>query len=325
MSTPDVFHTDALGLLLQAANRIRASNLRVRADSSGVHFFDRRSGLNVLFDEVTVPPVHHARAPRFVSMALTNACDLSCAFCYAPKHPARLSTRDVLRWATELDANGCLGLGFGGGEPTLHPRFALLCEKITAETRLAVSFTTHGHHLSDDLARDLTGVISFLRVSMDGIGDTYSRIRDRPFSAFRKKLDIARSIAPFGINYVVNPDTLPDLEAAISFAVDHGAFEVLLLPQHDIFLRRPRDSHLFDRLVDLVRRNTRCRLALSDTTSLPGVPIADPFRDADSLTAYAHVDASGHLRPSSFSPLSAKLSTTVTNALNHLRTNGAKR
>jgi hypothetical protein len=51
--------------------------LKVRTGPDGVHLFDRNSGLNVLFDEALVPKHRWSRAPRQVSIALTNACDLA--------------------------------------------------------------------------------------------------------------------------------------------------------------------------------------------------------------------------------------------------------
>jgi sulfatase maturation enzyme AslB (radical SAM superfamily) len=69
--------------------------LKVRCDRIGVQAFDRRTGLNVLFDEVAVPEQEWAQAPRHLAIALTNACDLHCPYCYAPKHrAARRSTRE---------------------------------------------------------------------------------------------------------------------------------------------------------------------------------------------------------------------------------------
>ena len=177
--------------------------MKVRRDANGVHLFDRRSGLNVLLDEIEVPLHERAWAPRFVSIALTNACDLQCRFCYAPKHVARLDVDAVVAWAIELDEGGCLGLGFGGGEPTLHSDFAELCRRVTNETQLAVSFTTHGHRITEELARQLKGAVHFVRVSMDGIGGTYERIRGRSFATLLDKLRLVHAIAPFGINYVV--------------------------------------------------------------------------------------------------------------------------
>src|SRR3954466_16303719 len=101
--------------------------IRWRAGPSGIHLFDRRTGLNCLFDEVRVPPERWAAAPRHVALALTNAGDLACAHCYAPKPPAILAPDKVYRWLAELDTIGCLGVGFGGGEPTLHPGFPDFC------------------------------------------------------------------------------------------------------------------------------------------------------------------------------------------------------
>jgi MoaA/NifB/PqqE/SkfB family radical SAM enzyme len=188
--------------------------MKIRFDANGAHLFDRRSGMNALLDNLALPPSVWQPMPRFVSIALTNACDLACLFCYAPKHRANLSLERVVSWAHELDRGGCLGIGFGGGEPTLYPRFSTLCKRITEETELAVSFTTHGHHLTKELAAELSGNVHFMRVSMDGVRDTYTSIRGRPFAELLEKLDVAKTIAPFGINYVVNSDTVACLDEA---------------------------------------------------------------------------------------------------------------
>ena len=104
---------------------------KIRRCGAGLHLFDRVSGLNVLLDEVDVPAAQQSLAPRYLSIALTNACELRCAYCYAPKHAAALDADRVVAWAVEFDRAGCLGIGFGGGEPTTHPRFAQLCAQIT--------------------------------------------------------------------------------------------------------------------------------------------------------------------------------------------------
>jgi hypothetical protein len=51
---------------------------KVRLSEAGVHLFDRVTGLNVLLDEVTVPAAQFSRAPRYLSVALTNVCELRC-------------------------------------------------------------------------------------------------------------------------------------------------------------------------------------------------------------------------------------------------------
>src|ERR1700675_1760433 len=102
--------------------------IKIRTGPSGVHLFCRKTGLNVLCDEVRVPEILWASAPRQISVALTNRCDLTCRYCYAPKGRATLNFEQLTTWLCELDSNGCLGVGFGGGEPTLYRRFAELCQ-----------------------------------------------------------------------------------------------------------------------------------------------------------------------------------------------------
>ncbi len=42
-----------------------------------MHFFNRKTGINVLVDEFKPPFSLWSTAPRQVSIALTNACDLT--------------------------------------------------------------------------------------------------------------------------------------------------------------------------------------------------------------------------------------------------------
>ena len=64
-----------------------SSHIKVRSGPAGIQLFNRVTGLNILLDEIEIPPESWASAPRHVSIALTNACDLACPYCYAPKAP----------------------------------------------------------------------------------------------------------------------------------------------------------------------------------------------------------------------------------------------
>src|SRR5262249_34003136 len=133
------------------------SAVKIRAGSGGIHFFNRENGINILLEDVDIPKHLWSTAPRQVSIALTNRCDLKCPYCYAPKNNALLKTSAVIGWLQELDANGCLGVGFGGGEPTLFPDFSALCHSGATQTQLAITFTTHAHKLNDVVCRELRG------------------------------------------------------------------------------------------------------------------------------------------------------------------------
>jgi MoaA/NifB/PqqE/SkfB family radical SAM enzyme len=263
--------------------------------------------MNILVDDVRVPPVLWAQAPRQVSIALTNVCDLACSYCFAPKTPAWLDVEQVVNWLDELDANDCLGIGFGGGEPTLHRCLPELCRYATENTALAVSLTTHAHHLDDAFAAALAGNVHFVRVSMDGVGVTYEALRGRSFATFRKRLETVRNLSSFGINYVVNSCTLLDLDAAVALAAETGAAEFLLLPEHAVKGRGGidnRTAQAFRRWV--IRYAGPVRLTVSETDA-GGLPFCDPLARETGLRAFAHIDALGILKRSSYDSAGASI------------------
>ncbi|MEQ1144427.1 radical SAM protein [Acinetobacter soli] len=172
--------------------------MKKRIGPDGIHFFDRFTGLNILIDEVIPPENDWSKAPRQVSVALTNVCDLHCEFCYAPKVKASLQLDQLKRWIKELDQLGTLGIGFGGGEPTLYPHFSEICKYTANETELAVTFTTHGHRLTDTLLSNLKGNVHFIRISIDGVGQTYEGFRGRKFDRLIERIERAREISSLG-------------------------------------------------------------------------------------------------------------------------------
>lgn len=276
------------------------SSAKIRLGPTGLHYFNRNSGLNVLFDEVRLPEKCWHAAPRQISIALTNTCDLACTYCYAPKHHAILNYDCLRDWLLEFDHHGTFGVGFGGGEPTLHPRFAEICGFISNQTRLAVTFTTHGHHLQLKLLSRLEGNVHFVRLSMDGVGATYERLRGRNFSTFTTKVRNVSSIAPFGINFVINTDTIGELDPALAFAHAHGAREFLLLPEQPTEGRSGISPSEIDQLqawVHTYRGDVRLVVSKAGAESLG---ICDPCGFETELRAYAHISASGQLQRTSF-------------------------
>ena len=279
---------------------VRSCAVRVRFGPAGIHVFDRVSGLNVLLDEVIPDRGLWTTAPRQVSFALTNTCDLACSHCYAPKSFAALTFESVTAWLSELDLAGTVGIGFGGGEPTLHRRFADLCCYAATETRVAVTFTTHGHHLTDSLLQRLQGFVHFVRVSVDGVNATYEAVRQRSFRALRERLYRLREVAPFGINFVVNSQTCQDLDAGVVFAEDAGAAEFLLLPEQPVNGRGGISPAAAVMMREWTRRyNGPVRLTIS-ARGAEGIATCDPFAREPDLRGYAHVDANGILKRSSY-------------------------
>jgi MoaA/NifB/PqqE/SkfB family radical SAM enzyme len=205
--------------------------VKIRKEARGIHVYDRVTGVHVLVDERPVPVEECDEGPAVLSVALTNACDLECDFCYAPKTPHALGAADVLDWCVQADKLGTLEVAFGGGEPTLYRPLAELCRTIWSSTGLGISITSHGHHLSRGLVDRLTGTISVLRVSVDAPEPTYSAIRGRSFERVEQNLEYVRGRIPFGINTVVNDQTVSALEPLAARIMEWGATDWLLLPE----------------------------------------------------------------------------------------------
>ena len=274
--------------------------MQIRLGPAGVHFFDRRTGLNFLAEGPDLSPASWSLAPRNVSVALTNACDLHCPYCYAPKESAAVEAGELVAWIDELDANGCLGIGFGGGEPTLHRDLAFLCEYVTRQTGMAASLTTHGHFLDSRRTHALEGNVHFIRLSMDGVGSTYEALRGRSFASFLACAEVAASIAPIGLNFVVNAATVVDLDRAVLVASRLGACQFLLLPERPVANRPGIDSATMQKLHQWVNEYSGdVPLGVSDT-SAGGFPTCDPLAVETGLRAYAHIDAHGNIKNSSY-------------------------
>lgn len=297
--------------------------VRFRRDPIGIHFFCRDTGLNVLFDEARVVHGEWSIAPRHVSIALGNACDFKCPYCYAPKNAGRIEADQAIAWAEELDSLDCLGLGFGGGEPTLHKDLAVICREVSARTALSVSLTTHGHHFDRKLSDALAGHVHMIRVSMDGMHDVYEANRGHSFAKLQARIPVIRDTARFGVNYLVNSGTVAGLTQAAEFAFGEGASEMLLLPEVSPSGTLDLDEVVLNQLEEWIADNhATFRLAISEigTTRVrgPWLPIR---QDEYPCRELMHIDAGGRLHPDAFSERFVQISDfkTMADAINAMR------
>ena len=156
---------------------------------------------------------------------------------------------------------------------------------------------------------------------MDGVGDTYESLRGRSFAALLSRLEIVRTLAPFGINFVVNRRTLPDLDTATSLAAGVGAAEFLLLPEQPVRGRGGIDDRTvrsLHRWVSLYRGTVPLAVSVAGAD---GLPVCNPLERESGLRAYAHIDASGILKRSSYDIDGVTIgSEGVIQAMNVLRT-----
>jgi len=204
--------------------------MKVRVESQGIHYYCRRTGTHILFDEIKTNPSLYSKATRTISIAITDECDFSCAYCYVNLKDRYLPKEVIITLCKQLDYFGTFDVALGGGEPTLHPELVEICKRIWTETQLGISITTHGHNLSKNLVEDIRKYTSFIRVSIDGKEPVYSQLRKKAFSNLEPNLKILKDAIPFGINTVVNKLTVNHLDDVKSIFEEYGAFELLLLP-----------------------------------------------------------------------------------------------
>jgi hypothetical protein len=135
---------------------------------------------------------------------------------------------------------------------------------------------------------------------MDGVGATYESLRGKPFAALRSHIDYIRQLAPFGINFVVNKSTLPDIDRAVDFAAEVGATEFLLLPEQAVNGVGGIDPATFWTLRIWIKNyHGPLPLAISEVDAGDD-PIYVRVTNEKGLQAYAHIDATGTLKRSSY-------------------------
>lgn len=180
--------------------------------------FDRDTGLNRLY--VGEETTHFKQvAPRTIQLALTNACDKSCSFCYRPaKARSQWTYDEVLEFFRFCDGWGVVEIALGGGEPTLFPRFSELLRDIWNQTAICPNITTHGLGLTDRLLGELHGHYGQIQLSVYDEDPTYSTIER-----------LVRASARFGLNYLMTPSRVRTLEADVQRFVDAGVADFLFL------------------------------------------------------------------------------------------------
>ena len=272
--------------------------MKIRATPQGYLAFDRRSGLNVLIDEVV--PEKHSAAPAMVSFSLTNRCNLLCPHCFVAKGRSYLPFSLLAKWLVELDENGCLEVGFGGGEPLLHPDFSTICDFAHSRTGMACTITTNGTLLSEEMVESIRGNVDFCRISMDGWGEVHERSRGVPFDSLVSTIGNVTGRLRVGINYLVNDETVGDLERVVHLLASLSVEELLLLPE----IGARGENLLSESGISFLRRwvasyGGPLRLRGSEHTCAEILPSILPPGDKD-LFRYVHVDANGIMKPDSF-------------------------
>lgn len=273
--------------------------MKMRIEPEGIHYYCRKSGTHILFDEIKTASSNFSIAPRTMSIAITNECDFSCSYCYVNLQDQYLAKERIIEYCKQLDKLGTFDIAFGGGEPTLHPDLPYICKTLWNETGLGISITTHGHLLTFELIEQLKGNISFIRISIDGVEPIYSKLRKKPLAPLLANLSNLRDKIPFGINTVVNKLTLAGLDDVKKLASDYGAFELLLLPMwhNGKYVLNESDWQKLSDWINLNHTTIPIRIS-SDAAKFMNVPIL--FDASTQEKEYAFIGIDSTFRENSF-------------------------
>lgn len=187
-----------------------------QATNGGVLIFDRQSGLNILTRSKATSGLER-EAPRVLQVGLLTPCNLRCSFCYRDTAAtSRLTSEFLLDLLGRCAKWGVLEVAFGGGEPLLFRGFTELVQAIARDTTLGVNFTTNGTLLTDEVLARLEGWPGEIRVS------AYD---DNGYRNVLRRLNGCKA----GINWLVTPRNLGQLEIVVQDCLRLGARNVMLL------------------------------------------------------------------------------------------------
>jgi len=181
------------------------------------------------------------RAPRSLTVAVTRACNLTCAHCWveSPAEASPVSPESLRGVVSAFCALGGRELCLTGGEPLAHPRWAEILDRACAEPRLStVRLQTNGTLLTREAVDRLRGVSGprlRVQVSLEGAtGATHDRVRGAgAFVRVRQGLELLAGAGLAGCTTVAFTEmrhNLEELDQVLALVEDLGLGGVTSAP-----------------------------------------------------------------------------------------------
>ena len=170
-----------------------------------------------------VPKTASERRP-IVVWNITRACNLKCVHCYndsgASKADDELSTEEAKAVLDDLVQFGVPSVLFSGGEPLMRPDlFELIAYAVEKGLRAVIS--TNGTLITADMAKKIKKHgVSYVGISLDGIGDINDKFRgvsgafDRAVAGIKNCQDAGVRI---GLRLTLTKKNVQDLEGLFDF------------------------------------------------------------------------------------------------------------
>ena len=213
--------------------------------------------------------------PVTVDIEPSYACNHGCIWCaYKNLHSKKyipLSQIDsILGFCIEKEVKWIIISG--GGEPTMHPDFIHIINKIEA-SKLNYTLYTNGSKLSQ-LAGQFSTHCKYIRVSLDACtAPTYSKVHGVKQHAFHEILRSIKYLTTsteiyIGLSFVISSYNSHEIIGFVNLANDIGVNEVLLRPDindKDINLTTIGDK--IEKLRKTISINIVNRISINDTNS----------------------------------------------------------
>ncbi len=192
---------------------------------------------------------------------ITRRCNLRCIHCYsdstAQHYPGELTLQESIDVLDDLADFGVPAVLFSGGEPMIHPNFFDLAGYAVSRG-LRVTISTNGTRIDRDAAARLKDLgVTYVGISLDGIGECHDHFRGRP-GAFQRAVDAFRHCRgagqKVGLRLTLTKHTASQLPEILSFIETNDIPRVCFY--HLVYSGRGADLGL------LPAEDTRASLAL---------------------------------------------------------------
>lgn len=251
-----------------------------------------------VIDAAPAPPRHS----RVALISLTTFCNARCPFCCVldilNRPELNPSDEKILERMAEARAEGCTILGFTGGEPTVHPRFAEFCRRGRELGYESITINTNGIQFKSRAWTEAALEAGLSHVDFSIHGDTpelHDAMMDRPgaFEAWRRGMKNLRELSDryhpvLGTTTVVTARNAARLPAIAATLIDEGV--PTLRFKHCFEGAEGADVTLVARYADLMGhvreavRLARSRGAMVSVTHFPLCLLGDEAVFATDLT-----------------------------------------
>ncbi len=130
------------------------------------------------------PGLRPVRGAELVDMKITDHCPFGCSFCYQSSVAAgaHADDRAVMQYLQECRDMGVFEIAFGGGEPTLHPRFVEIVQ-FARQLGMVPNVTTKNYQWAESLGETSLGAVAISANTESEVARAITIIKQAPTSA----------------------------------------------------------------------------------------------------------------------------------------------